>query len=186
MENRIKRSCWNAYGYACERSESENLEIQSKDLDLKMVHVLNFSADLNLVFAKSFMHSFGAMLDFTSSEIWWLMLQCSLSDCCRMIRCFPFWWDVIYRDISCKKVLQLANQSSQVHFLAKSEMSWASPMKGGKGKRVWGHISPENWKKKMAKMCVSLIWKRISAVEKCAKWVHREIIFGRIINFTGT
>ena len=27
------------------------------------------SADLNLVFAKSFMHSFGAMLDFTSSEI---------------------------------------------------------------------------------------------------------------------
>ena len=34
-----------------------------------MVHVLNFSADLNLVFAKSFMHSIGAMLDFTSSEI---------------------------------------------------------------------------------------------------------------------
>ena len=34
---------------------SANLEIQSKDLDLKMVHVLNFSADLNLVFAESFM-----------------------------------------------------------------------------------------------------------------------------------
>ena len=33
---------------------SANLEIQSKDLDLKMAHVLNFSADLNLVFAESF------------------------------------------------------------------------------------------------------------------------------------
>ena len=28
------RSCWNANGFACERSESANLKIQSKDLDL--------------------------------------------------------------------------------------------------------------------------------------------------------
>ena len=33
---------------------SANLEIRSKDLDLKMVHVLNFSVNLNLVFAESF------------------------------------------------------------------------------------------------------------------------------------
>ena len=60
--------------------------------------------------------------------------------------------------------------------------------KGGKGKRVWGHVSSENCKKKneIAKMCISLVWERISAVEKCAKWVHREIIFGRITNVIGT
>ena len=83
----------------------------------------------------------------------------------------------------------LVNQSSHVHLLAKGEMSWASPIKGGKGKRVWGHVSPENCKKKkneIAKMCVSLIWERISAVEKCAKWVHMEIIFGRITNVIGS
>ena len=50
------RSCSNAYYFACVRSESANLEIQSIDLVLKMVHVLNFSADLNLVLVESSMH----------------------------------------------------------------------------------------------------------------------------------
>ena len=61
-------------------------------------------------------------------------------------------------------------------------------MKGGKGKRVWGHVSPENCKKKneIAKKLIALIWERISAVEKCAKWVHMEIIFGRITNVIGS
>ena len=43
------RSSSNAYYFACVRSEFANLEIWSIDLDLKVVHVLNFSADLNLV-----------------------------------------------------------------------------------------------------------------------------------------
>ena len=38
----------------------------------------------------------------------------------------------------------------------------------------------------IAKMCIYLIWERISAVEKCAKWVHMEIIFGMITNVIGT
>ena len=69
-------------------------------------------------------------------------------------------------------------------------MSRASAIKGGKGKRVWGHVSPENCKKKneipVAKKLIALIWERISAVEKCAKWVHMEIIFGRITNVIGS
>ena len=32
-------------------------------------------------------------------------------------------------------------------FAGKEWNVMASPMKGGKGKRVWGHVSPENWKK---------------------------------------
>ena len=51
------RSCSNAYCFASERShESANLEIQSLDLDLKVVYFLNFSAGLKLVFVESFMH----------------------------------------------------------------------------------------------------------------------------------
>ena len=57
---------------------------------------------------------------------------------------------------------------------------------GWEGKEGMGACFPRKLEKKMAKMCVSLIWKRISAVEKCAKWVHREIIFGRITNVIGT
>ena len=48
------RSYSNAYCFACERPESANLKIQSIDLDLKVVHFYTFSAELNLVFVKSF------------------------------------------------------------------------------------------------------------------------------------
>ena len=50
------RSCSNAYCFACERSGSAKLEIQSIELDLKVVSFLNFYTDLNLVFVESFVH----------------------------------------------------------------------------------------------------------------------------------
>ena len=52
-----------------------------------------------------------------------------------------------------------------------------------------GHVLLENCKKnEIAKMCISLIWKRIYAVKKCAKWVHRELGVNYILkdNFIGT
>ena len=60
---------------------------------------------------------------------------------------------------------------------------------GWEGKEGMGACFPRKLLKKkndIAKMCVSLIWDRISAVEKCAKWVHMEIIFGRITNVIGS
>ena len=48
---------------------------------------------------------------------------------------------------------------------------------------LWKLLKKKN---EIAKMCISLVWERISAVEKCAKWVHREILFGRITNVIGT
>ena len=43
-------------GFACERSGSAKLEIQSIELDLKVVDFLIFYTDLNLVFVESFVH----------------------------------------------------------------------------------------------------------------------------------
>ena len=78
------RSCSNAYCFACERPESANLKIQSIDLDLKVVRVLNFSAYLNLVFVESLMHfvwsNIGQKSPFLFQELMLeLLIGCKLS-----------------------------------------------------------------------------------------------------------
>ena len=46
---------------------------------------------------------------------------------------------------------------------------------GWKREEGMGACSPGKlYKNKIAKLCISLIWERIFAVKKCAKWVHRE------------
>ena len=43
--------------------------------------------------------------------------------------------------------MQFKSTRALKSMLAKRKISWASPIKGGKGKRVWGHVPLENCKK---------------------------------------
>ena len=43
--------------------------------------------------------------------------------------------------------MQFKSTRALKSMLAKSKISWASPIKGGKGMRVWGHVPLENCKK---------------------------------------
>ena len=100
------------------------------------------------------------MYTFLESKILWLVLQCSLSQ------------------------LELSSP-----FAGKEWDFMGITYQGWEGKRVWAHVLLENCKKnEIAKMCISLIWERIYAVKKCAKWVHRELGVNYIWkdNFIGT